>query len=210
MKTTEQYQYHDYSQPDPPHQQFYLDFITLQLRAAGVSTVLDVGCGDGNFTASIADAGFKAYGVDLSRGGIAKASERYPEIQFAIASAGDDLGSVFPGVADFEAIITVEVIEHLYSPRDFVRSARKTLKPGGIVIVTTPYWGYLKNIAMAVTNRMDRALTPLWDGGHIKHWSYATLCSLFGEEGFEVIAFHGAGRRIPYLWSGMAVVFRKK
>lgn len=206
----EQYKYHDYSSADPSHQPFYLDFVVAQLRAAGAASILDVGCGDGNFTASIAGAGFNAYGIDLSRGGITKAAGRYPNIKFSVASAVDDFRTIFPGVTGFDAVVSVEVIEHLYMPGEFVRSASAALKPGGVVVVTTPYWGYLKNIMMAVTNRMDRALTPLWDGGHIKHWSYATLCELFAKQGLESIAFHGAGRRIPFMWSGMAVVFRKK
>src|SRR5207253_2552797 len=109
----------------------------------------------------------------------------------------------------FDAIVSVEVIEHLYDPRRFMRRAYEALKPGGLLVLTTPYWGYLKNIALALTNRIDRALTPLWDGGHIKHWSYKTLRALGEELPFEFVAFRGAGRPIPYLWNGMIMVFRK-
>ena len=76
--------------------------------------------------------------------------------------------------------------------------------------MTTPYWGYLKNVLLAATGRLDRALTALWDGGHIKHWSYRTLRALFEEQPFEFVAFRGAGRRLPYLWKGMIMVFKKK
>ena len=103
------------------------------------------------------------------------------------------------------------MIEHLYSPRrKFVQRAEEALTPGGLCIVTTPYWGYLKNVALALTNRTDRALTALWDGGHIKHWSYKTLRTLFQERNFEFVSFVGAGRPIPYLWNGMMMTFRKK
>lgn len=59
----------------------------------------------------------------------------------------------------------LEVIEHLYSPRQFVRRPYTALRPGGILIVTTPYWGYLKNLLLVLTNRIDHALTSLWEGG---------------------------------------------
>ena len=202
--------YHDYAIPDPPHQPLYLRTMLRVLASGEIRTILDAGCGDGNFTASLADAGYHVFGIDLSGGGIEKANKRQtPNASFAVASVYDDYRAVFPGQTQFDAIVSVEVIEHLYDPRQFVRRALEAVRPGGLVIVTTPYWGYWKNIALSVTGRIDRALTPLWDGGHIKHWSRKTLTALFSEFGFDVMAFHGAGRPIPYLWNGMMMVFRK-
>jgi len=89
------------------------------------------------------------------------------------------------------------------------RAINTVLDAGGLLIVTTPYWGYLKNVALALTNRMDASLTALWDGGHIKHWSRKTLSTLLTEQSFEVIGFSGAGRRVPYLWNSMVMVARK-
>ena len=128
---------------------------------------------------------------------------------FQKASVYDDLSAPFAGVTTFDAIVSVEVVEHLYSPRIFVRRAFDALRPGGLLIVTTPYWGYLKNLALALTNRMDSSLTALWDGGHIKHWSRETLSTLLTEQPFEVVGFDGAGRSIPYLWNGMIMVARR-
>jgi 2-polyprenyl-6-hydroxyphenyl methylase/3-demethylubiquinone-9 3-methyltransferase len=108
----------------------------------------------------------------------------------------------------------VETIEHLYNPRQLVRRVHEALRPGGIFIVTTPYWGYLKNVVLAITGRLDGALTALWDGGHIKHFSRRTLTSLVMEQGFDVMAFEGCGEGVraytPYLWNGMLMAFRKR
>jgi len=203
------YSYHDYDKPDPPHQALYLRRLLGHLKSGpGVVRVLDAGCGDGNFMASLSEAGFEVYGVDLSAGGIANARRRYPNLRFFEGSVYDDLLSM-SGAPSFDAVVSIEVIEHLYNPRLFVRRAHEALCPGGLLIVTTPYWGYLKNVVLALTGRMDRALTSLWDGGHIKHWSYRTLRILLTTQGFEFVAFHGAGRGIPYLWRGMMMVVRK-
>jgi 2-polyprenyl-6-hydroxyphenyl methylase/3-demethylubiquinone-9 3-methyltransferase len=56
---------------------------------------------------------------------------------------------------------------------------------------------------------MDTALTALWDGGHIKHWSRKTLSSLLIEHSFELVGFDGAGRPIPFFWNGMVMTGRK-
>ena len=205
------YVYSNYDSPDPPHQPLYLQAMLQDLReCAEVRTILDVGCGDGNFANSLTAAGYSLYGMDLSEGGIAKCKERYPDTQFAVASAYDDYQTVFPGVSQFDAIISVEVIEHLYSPKQFAKRCAEAVRPGGLVIVTTPYWGYAKNVALALTNRIDRALTALWEGGHIKHFSFRTLRLTLEREGLSFVRFHGCGRAIPGFWKGMMVVFRKE
>ena len=74
----------------------------------------------------------------------------------------------------------------------------------GEIIISTPYHGYLKNLAIALTNKMDHHFTTLWDGGHIKFWSKRSLTVLLNEFGFEVTQFSGSGR-LPYLWKSMFV-----
>ena len=203
--------YSDYSTPDPPHQGLYLHKVVRILSDAEIrGPILDAGCGDGNFTHSLSEVGFQMCGIDLSDGGITRATQQYPSCRFAKWSVYDDYRRAFVGLATFDAVIAIEVIEHLYSPKTFVRRVGEALVPGGLVIVTSPYWGYLKNVALAVTNRLDRNLTALWEGGHIKHWSYRTLRMLFEEQGFEFLYFKGAGRPIPYLWNGMIMAFRNK
>ena len=208
--TYDNYTYDDYRlNPDPPHQPMYLQLVLRRLRRdPSIKRVLDAGCGDGNFAASLAEAGYSVFGLDMSDSGIQIASDRGIGA-FEKASVYDDLTAPFGGVATFDAIVSVEVIEHLYSPRIFISRAFDALRPGGLLIVTTPYWGYLKNVALALTNRMDSSLTALWDGGHIKHWSRRTLSTLLAEQSFEVVGFDGAGRTVPYLWNGMVMVARR-
>jgi hypothetical protein len=90
----------------------------------------------------------------------------------------------------------------LYYPRELVKYARKCLKPNGRLIITTPYHGYWKNLLLAVSGKMDRHFTTLWDGGHVKFFSVATLSSLLESEGFTNLKFDFAGR-FPYLWKSM-------
>ena len=99
-------------------------------------------------------------------------------------------------------VISSDVIEHLFYPKELARFAKQCLKPNGQLIVTTPYNGYWKNLALALLNAMDRHHTVLWDGGHIKFFSVKTLSQLLNEEGFNDIQFKFAGR-LPYLWKGM-------
>ncbi len=68
--------------------------------------------------------------------------------------------------------------------------------------MSTPYHSYLKNVALAVSGKMDRHYTALWDHGHIKFWSRDTLGKLLEEAGFVNIRFERVGR-IPVLAKSM-------
>lgn len=198
--------------PDPSHRPLYLDTIANLLKGLPKDAkILDAGCGGGDFAEGLAARGFNIYGCDLSTSGIKAAQARGCGV-FLEASLYESLTEPF-GVDAFDAIISIEVVEHLYSPKAFAQRAMEALKPGSLCIVTTPYWGYFKNLALAITNRTDRSLTALWEGGHIKHFSRSTLTTLMEREGFECLGFSGTGEtwrhRIPYLWSGMLMIFRK-
>lgn len=107
----------------------------------------------------------------------------------------------------FEAVVSTGVIEHLQEPRKLPRYASAHLRPGGYLIVSTGYYGYLKNLLLSLLNKWDEhhstpgALGPAW------FWSRNTLEKLLREENFEVVGFRGVGR-LPWLWSRMIIVAR--
>ena len=80
---------------------------------------------------------------------------------------------------------------------------------GGTAILSTPYHGYWKNLALALSGQMDRHFTALWDHGHIKFWSMKTLALLLEEAGFRDIRFARVGR-IPALAKAMIAVARRQ
>ena len=139
-------------------------------------------------------------GIEESTSGVDQASQAFPQISFQQLS----LYSTPPTelLNYFDVVISSDVIEHLFYPKELARFAKQCLKPNGQLIVTTPYHGYWKNLALALLNAMDRHHTVLWDGGHIKFFSVKTLSQLLNEEGFNDIQFKFAGR-LPYLWKGM-------
>lgn len=122
-----------------------------------------------------------------------------------MASCYDPLAERF---GSFEVVISLEVIEHIYYPRKFVGSVYDLLRPGGIIILSTPYRSYLKNLTLALAGKMDAHFTALWDGGHIKFWSVKTLAALLAEAGFIDITFRRAGRLPPLAKSMIAVAKR--
>jgi len=74
-------------------------------------------------------------------------------------------------------VLSLEVVEHLYAPRHYARTVFELLRPGGVAVISTPYHGYWKNLALALMGKLDAHFTALWDHGHIKFWSVRTLMS---------------------------------
>ncbi len=168
--------------------------------------VVDVGSGNGVLAGALAQAGMDVVGCDVSDSGIAIARVNFPQVEFVKHSLYDSPGAL----ADrkFDAVIATEVIEHLYEPGALLRFATAVLKPAGHVILSTPYHGYAKNLAIAAFGKWDRHHAPTWDGGHIKFFSRTTLAGLLKSHAFEPVVWQGAGR-IPAFWKSLIVLARK-
>lgn len=179
------------------------------LSSLGARRVLDVGSGNGAISGLLAAAGHDVVGVEQDRQGVDLARAAHPKVPFYCFGVQSDPAELLSTEAPFDAVVSTEVIEHLFSPQQLPAYAAGALKPHGHLIVTTPYYGYLKNLAMAVAGKWDHHHTALWHGGHIKFFSRATLTELLSDNGFDVIQFHGVGR-LPYLWMSMVLVARKR
>jgi 2-polyprenyl-6-hydroxyphenyl methylase/3-demethylubiquinone-9 3-methyltransferase len=199
---TSEYQYTDWR---PSHTHGYLWPVVRQLLSSHLpkgAPIFELGCGNGAFTAELSRQGYRVVGVDPSTSGIALGKEKWPDLDIDVGSGYDDLRSKY---GTFSAVISLEVIEHVYAPRDFARTVFDLLTPDGFAIISTPFHGYLKNVLLEVTNKMDRHLGPLKDNGHIKFWSVRTLTALLHEVGFRAIDFDFAGRFYPFSKSMVAI-----
>ncbi len=167
--------------------------------------MIDLGCGNGAVTHVLQGRGFDVVGCDADAGGIELASRTPSGARFVRVGLYDSPALL--GEGGFDAAVSTEVVEHLFEPRALPRFAAAVLKPGGTLVVSTPYHGWLKNVLIAATGHWDSHHSPLHDGGHIKFWSFRTLSALFAENGFAVERFTGVGR-LPFLWKSMVVSAR--
>ena len=165
--------------------------------------VLDVGCGNGFLAGRFLQRGYKVVGLDLSEEGIAIARKTYPAARFEVFPADEHVLENL-NEAPFDLVVSTEVVEHLYAPRPFVQGCYSALRPGGRFICSTPYHGYMKNLALSLMGKWDAHANPLWDGGHIKMWSRRTLFQLLAASGFVNLRFRGVGR-LPWIWMSMVV-----
>lgn len=178
-----------------------------ELKQVNVSKlpVFDLGCGNGSVAAAVTQAGYEVMGCDPSATGIETAEKAWPHLKLVTGSGYDDLAAKY---GRFNTVYSLEVIEHVYDPRLVVKRVSELLEPGGHFILSTPYHGYLKNLILALTGKMESHFTALWDHGHIKFWSEKTITQLLEEAGFKVLRIRRLGR-IPALAMTMMVVAQK-
>ena len=174
------------------HARFMPRVLQLSHEIEPCVRVLDVGCGNGFTCGEFIKFGCQVVGIDLSRQGIEIARKAHPQGRFEVLPADDKLLDNL-GEAPFDIVVSTEVVEHLYSPREYAQGCFRALRPGGRFICTTPYHGYLKNLVLSLAGKWDSHADPLWDGGHIKLWSRKTLTRLLTETGFTTFGFTARG-----------------
>jgi 2-polyprenyl-3-methyl-5-hydroxy-6-metoxy-1,4-benzoquinol methylase len=180
--------------------------IVTILKRLNARRVCDLGSGNGLLVSVLRDAGFKVAGIEYDREGFEISKRNYTGINFYNLGVQDDPKLVLDEEGEvFDLVVSTEVIEHLFSPHLLPIFAREVLCEGGFLVISTPYHGYLKNIALSIFNGWDKHHTALWHGGHIKFWSKKTLTRLLADNGFVVQEFHGVGR-FPWLWKSMILV----
>lgn len=175
------------------------------------SQILDAGCGGGYILGELYKRNFKnLWGFDSSKSGIEVTKKNFPALENRVEVHDAyirELPESFPP-RNYDLILSVEVIEHLYSPRVYLDNINQWLNSDGYFILTTPYHGYLKNLAITLLNKFDRHFDPISEGGHIKFFSKKTLFPMLRQTGLEPVKFLGSGR-FPYMWKSMVIVAQK-
>jgi 2-polyprenyl-3-methyl-5-hydroxy-6-metoxy-1,4-benzoquinol methylase len=181
-----------------------LELIRQLLREDGARRVLDAGAGAGDLVASLGEDGYEALGLDVSDRAVALAVARHPAGIFMRHSVEDLPWPVEAG--SFDAVVALEVIEHLLLPRRLLEGAHAALRPGGRLVLSTPYHGLAKNLVLAGL-RFDSHFAV--EGDHIRFFSDVALRRLAAETGFEVGRIEHLGRGWP-LWENSLASMRRR
>lgn len=185
---------------DDPILEARWQLLVSTLSRHSVRSVLDAGRGDGWFTAALHSQGFQAVGMDLSTQAVELASQRYPHLVFQRYPV-DRAEWPFPA-GRFDAVFASEVIEHVYDVGTMFAEMNRVLRPGGVLIVTTPYHGLVKNL-LIVLFRFERHFDV--EGAHIRFFTVRACRRVLQKYGFEVeeVRYYGRIRPIP---KGMFIV----
>lgn len=167
--------------------------------------MLDFGCGAGHLIHEMrrVNPGARLIGIDVSEEALQRAKEHCPYAEFHRIDDGGT-APLHDGSVDF--ILSSEVIEHVYDTENMVAEIARILRPGGRLLLTTPYHGFFKNLAIVLFG-FDRHFNPI--GPHVRFFSKQTLTALLERHGLRVIAYDYYGRVYP-LSHSMIVLAEKR
>jgi len=190
----------DYADPSTPDRQALLRRFLKMAPAAG--RILDLGCGAGEFCDFFRSHGFEAEGSDLSQNAIMHARKTYPGITFHVGEV-ETLLDCREGY--YDVVFSSEVIEHLFDVGGWLGAVNGLLTPEGLLILTTPYHGLAKNLAIDIFG-YSKHYDPL--GQHIRFFDRVGLARCLDLTGFTPLEWTGYGRPWPF-WKSMFVVAKK-
>jgi ubiquinone/menaquinone biosynthesis C-methylase UbiE len=151
-------------EPGPPPEQL----VAFVAGLGRVEAALDLGCGDGRLSANLgaaqltlADVSAVALGRARSRLPAARVVELEPDAPLPLADSSFDL------------VLCAETIEHVRDVQLFLSEARRVLRPGGELALTTP-----------VSRALGRPEDPL--SPHLRRFTRRSLARVLDELGFEV------------------------
>jgi len=152
-------------------------------------TLLDVGCGIGDFLAEAQKRGWQVKGLDISRSAKIAAKETYG-LDVEVGS----LDNVPFAPASFDVITLWDVIEHIRKPVENLNYACRLLKKGGILVLKTPNErGLFKQSVLTLYRifgeQASFLLKYVYYLPHYFSYSEKSLNLLLRRSGFKMIRF---------------------
>lgn len=150
-------------------------------RCAG-RDVLEAGCGEGYGADLIANVANRVIGLDYDEATVAHVRTRYPRVDIRHGN----LAELPLPDASVDVVVNFQVIEHLWDQPQFVTECARVLRPGGLLMISTPN-------RITFSPGRDTPLNPF----HTRELNAAELTELLEDAGFRMEAmlgvFHGAG-----------------
>lgn len=157
------------------------DWFFRTMANKNVKTLIDLGCADGVLTLTAAKNGIEATGVNLYKPSVDLANERAKKLGFNAKFVCDD---IFNQKGKYDAVVLMEVLEHLPDPQKAIDFAMSLVADGGSLYLSTPRTDHL-GIELH-KNEVDRK--PWSEGGpsgHLRLFTEDEVKKLF--ENYELV-----------------------
>jgi len=167
--------------------------------------IVDFGCGAGQLILKLKkiNPGSHYIGLDVSQEVIKRNRKKFADHKFYLIKDGGKLPFRNNSI---DYIISADSIEHVYNTEFTFREFARVLKPGGKGIITTPYHGFFKNLAIILTNNFDLSFDPI--APHIRFFTKSSISKCLNKVGLKPIKYDYFGRFYP-LSRGMLIIGEK-
>lgn len=126
--------------PDPALDRKFEVLVGAIRERLPVGAYLDAGCGDGRYLAALPGLGplpRRVVGVDIAESILATARRATAQVGFEPELVRANLERLPLGDAEFDLVISIQVLEHLLDPAAGLRELARVLKPGGTLVLST-------------------------------------------------------------------------
>jgi 2-polyprenyl-3-methyl-5-hydroxy-6-metoxy-1,4-benzoquinol methylase len=160
----------------------------LRARVAPGARIADVGCGEGAFALRMADTGYSVCGLDVVPAAEqAAAGLEYREVDLFDPAARTDFVEEHRGA--FDAVVLLEVIEHVRNPWETLEFCRGLLRPGGVLLLSTPnITSFYSRFRFLTGGRLHQFEASDLSYGHINPMSALMVETVLRETGFRLEA----------------------
>jgi ubiquinone/menaquinone biosynthesis C-methylase UbiE len=162
----------DHAHPAPAHRVRFVHSLDP------VDSALDLGCGDGRLSAEIKARDLTV--ADVSAVALERAARRVPDATRAELSPDAPLPFAD---SSFDLVLCAETLEHVRDLQLLISEARRVLRPGGALAVTTPAHGRADGVAI-VASGFESRFEPM--SPHIRFLTRRSLRELLDGMGFLV------------------------
>ena len=179
----------------------YTDILDELSRQMGgkVGSVLDLGCGVGNFLDAARERKWTIAGIDVSPFAAEYAKKR---LGGAIKTGSVDRVD-FPDKS-FDAVSIISVIEHVPDPRKTLREMRRLLKPDGIAVISTINFSGISNLLFG---KLSYGIEP---DEHIYYFTPRTINELLATCGFKTVRVETRHIYLYNFFLLFEILFRRK
>ncbi len=164
----------------------------LQVLVPPPAKILDFGAGEGALSERLVDSGYQVVAVDIDKTKFK--CKRAKFIRVNLDNEQEITAFVQENEGSFDAVLGIEVIEHLENQWEYLRRIRKMIRAGGTLIITTPNTSsWLSRIHFLFTARFHQFDDDDLAYGHSAPISPWELQYLMQETGFTEVSIEPAG-----------------
>jgi SAM-dependent methyltransferase len=159
----------------------------LEAHLPAEGRTLEGGCGLGQYVLYFRQKGYEVVGGDFS----VAALQAHHREQWATPLAAMDLRALPFANASLAAHISLGVVEHLESgPEPILREMTRTLKPGGVALVSVPWLNGLRTLLRPVLNRREGQKRAAGMGFYQYYYGRAEIRRFLEEAGLRLVRFY--------------------
>jgi 2-polyprenyl-3-methyl-5-hydroxy-6-metoxy-1,4-benzoquinol methylase len=160
--------------------------------------ILDLGCGQGALSGRLHDMGYDVTAVDTNPADFECKTVPLVQVNFNHANEVDAFLNKYS--ESFDLVLGIEVIEHVHNHWEYVETLKKTVKPNGFLLISTPnITSWVSRLFFLFKSEFHQFQPADLEYGHINPIAWHQLKYILEQKNLKVHGFYPVGT-LPPIW----------